>query len=127
MEIVRKRKTCKRPSINYNADGLIVIKGRAINIDAKIDFSPVISWSNSLKSAEVNCLMMLDCINAAGLKQITLLFKNLQKNYYVRNVHVLWLYDREDTSTFETAIILADMFRNFSFRIKKMAFENFNL
>lgn len=125
MEKLNDSNIMEKPSITFNSEGLIVIKGRAINIDSQKAFMPAFRWSKQLKSKEVNCIMILDFINAGALRKITELFFDIERNTNVRDVNIHWYFDKEDSSILETANILADMFPTFIFSLKKLELLEF--
>ncbi len=105
MEPISIAGTPKTPTVNFNSNGKIEIKGRSIPENSIEFYDPLVKWledylSNPAELTEVN--IQLEYFNTSSSKCILDVFKKLEAIYKSGNeVIINWYYEEDDEDMLE--------------------------
>jgi hypothetical protein len=97
--------TAKTPTINFNTNGELLIKGRSIPENSVEFYKPVIDWLseyNNSPQAETKVKVQLEYFNTSSSKCILDVFKKLEAiNSGNSEVVINWYYEEDDEDMLE--------------------------
>jgi hypothetical protein len=105
MEPISIAGTPKTPTVNFNSNGKIEIKGRSIPENSIEFYDPLVKWleeylSNPAELTEVN--IQLEYFNTSSSKCILDVYKKLEAIYKSGNeVIINWYYEEDDEDMLE--------------------------
>jgi len=95
--------TAKTPTINFNTNGELLIKGRSIPENSVEFYKPVIDWLseyNNSPQAETKVKVQLEYFNTSSSKCILDVFKKLEALENT-NLSIAWYYEEDDEDMLE--------------------------
>jgi len=95
--------TAKTPTINFNTNGELLIKGRSIPENSVEFYKPVIDWLseyNNSPQAETKVKVQLEYFNTSSSKCILDIFKKLE-SLENTNLSIAWYYEEDDEDMLE--------------------------
>jgi hypothetical protein len=95
--------TAKTPTINFNTNGELLIKGRSIPENSVEFYKPVIDWLseyNNSAQAETKVKVQLEYFNTSSSKCILDVFKKLEALENT-NLSIAWYYEEDDEDMLE--------------------------
>ncbi len=95
--------TAKTPTINFNSNGELLIKGRSIPENSVEFYKPVIDWLteyNNSPQAETKVKVQLEYFNTSSSKCILDVFKKLE-SLENTNLSIAWYYEEDDEDMLE--------------------------
>ena len=108
MESLVIKGTVKTPTIIFNPDGNLIIKGKSIPESVFRLYTPVIDWIRECKAEYVTFNIDLEYINSSSKLMLLELFKMLEANKNVRHITLNWHYDIEDEDNLDIGQIFED-------------------
>ena len=100
--------TLKTPTIVFNPDGNLIIKGKSIPESVFKLYTPAIEWIEELKAEYVTFNIDLEYINSASKVMLLELFRVLEANQNVKNIILNWHYDIEDEDNLDIGKIFEE-------------------
>lgn len=95
--------TAKTPTIDFNASGDLLIKGRSIPENSVEFYKPIIDWLtdyNSSSPAQTNVKIQLEYFNTSSSKCILDVFKKLSVLENTK-LKIAWYYEEDDEDMLE--------------------------
>jgi len=109
--------TRKNPLFEFNTNGYLLLKGRAINETPEKEFFPAVEWCKKIKSQQVIFSIGLEYLNSASTRLLLSLFNALNENRKICTVSVCWFIDTFDTKMRDVGEIFIDMYPRFNFEL----------
>jgi hypothetical protein len=107
--------TSLTPVVDFRNNGDLLLEGKSCPIHVNKFYDPMLLWIDGINVKRVNFNIHLEYINSASIKKIFLLLKHLDLNRKIEEININWHYEEGDDDTFETGIILDDLFRRLHF------------
>lgn len=106
MEAIKIEGTPKTPTVLFDPDGTIELKGRSIPENSIEFYKPIIAWLddyNNNAKPETNVIIQLEYFNTSSSKCILDVFKKLEAIQTGGNSNVLinWHYEEDDEDMLE--------------------------
>ena len=106
MEAINITGTPKTPTVNFDPNGTIELKGRSIPENSIEFYKPIIAWLdeyNNNAKAETSVIIQLEYFNTSSSKCILDVFKKLEAIQKGGNSNVLinWHYEEDDEDMLE--------------------------
>ncbi len=108
METLIIKGTIKTPTIVFNPDGNLIIKGKSIPESVFRLYTPVIDWIKEFRAEYVTFNIDLEYINSASKVMLLELFRVLEANNHVKNITLNWHYDIEDEDSLDIGNIFEE-------------------
>jgi len=105
--------TSATPSIRFEGNNKLVIKGRSLPEDVVKFYKPVFEWADNLKTDKLIVEINLEYMNSASSKTLLDLLKLLDSNNGIQDLQINWYYEKgdedalEDGQTFEEFMLKA--------------------
>jgi len=109
------------PSINFCADGRLMIEGRSLPRDVKGFYRPLIEWAINLDAEAVIMDINMEYFNSASVKMLLELLKSLDANSRIKSLIINWHYEEGDDSVLETGQIFEELLIRAQFRYQEYA------
>lgn len=106
------------PYIQFNVDGNLQIKGRAIPDNAIIMFEPLQTWIKDLKANSVLFDINLEYLNTSASMQLFSLLQDLDNNNDFKEVKVVWHYEVDDEDHYDTGLTYEEKLDRIVFEYK---------
>ena len=103
------------PTIDFRADGNLIIEGKAIPEDANMLFDPIFEWIDRTTLEKLVFDINLYYFNTAVSKQLYEMFMKVNKKETIRKVEVKWRYEEGDDDSLESGQIYQDEIPGFDF------------
>ena len=100
--------TLKTPTIVFNPDGNMILKGKSIPESVFRLYTPAIQWIEELKAEYVTFNVDLEYINSASKVMLLELFRVLEANENVKHIILNWHYDIEDEDNLDIGKIFEE-------------------
>jgi hypothetical protein len=97
MEEIKLTPTPKTPSVNFNPNGHIELKGRSIPENSLEFYKPLVDWLEKYaqsSAAETNVHIQLEYFNTSSSKCLLDFFKRLEG--ITNKVTIHWYYEQDD-------------------------------
>jgi hypothetical protein len=113
MNTLDLQETSSTPSIIYEGNDKLVIKGRSLPEDVVKFYQPVFEWANNLKVDTLIVEINLEYMNSASSKHLLNLLQLLDSNNGIQDLQINWYYEKgdedalEDGQTFEEYLLKA--------------------
>jgi hypothetical protein len=113
MKTLDLQETSSTPSIQYEGNKKLVIKGRSLPEDVIKFYQPVFEWADSLAVDTLIVEINLEYMNSASSKHLLDLLKMLDANNRIQDLQINWYYEKgdedalEDGQTFEEFLLKA--------------------
>ena len=108
MEALLINGTLKTPTIVFNTDGNLIIKGKSIPESVFRLYAPAILWLEEFAAEYVTFNVDLEYINSASKVMLLELFRVLEANTNVKNIVLNWHYDKDDEDIYDTGKIFEE-------------------
>ncbi len=109
------------PTIQFNTNGDLKIKGRALIENAIDFFDPIIAWIKKFPSENITLEINMDYFNTAVSKQMHDLFKALEDNENITSPNIKWYYEEGDDEILESGEIYEELFPDLNFTFHQYA------
>jgi hypothetical protein len=103
------------PYIEFNANGILKLEGRAMPEDVHRLFDPLLEYVSSLNVRKAILDINLDYFNTATSKKLLELMRGLELNTRIEELHVNWHYETGDEDSVEMAEIYEDCLERTAF------------
>jgi hypothetical protein len=96
--------TKSSPAINFNPNGHLMIKGRAMPDNATHIFKPLLAWVELLQVKKVLFEINLDYLNTSCSMQLFTLLRKLEENQSIDELTVKWYFEEDDEDHYDTGL-----------------------
>jgi len=109
------------PSINFDANGILSIKGKSYSENTFEFYEPIMSWIEEYFNG--NCkektILNFELIyfNSSSSKVLFDIFDIFEKNLKNSNIVINWFYDEEDESSMEDGEDFQDSFKDLNINL----------
>jgi hypothetical protein len=93
------------PRVEFYPTGKLLIEGRSLPEDAAKIYNPLIDFAKKLSAQRVNFNINLEYFNSASSKRILEVLRALDSNSVIRELNVIWHYQKGDEDSVEIAEI----------------------
>jgi hypothetical protein len=97
--------TNSTPSVTYNNDGKLIIKGRSFPENVDEFYKSIFDLIEEINSRVMTVDIDLEYINSASSKKILSLLKMLDKNPQITDLTIVWRYEEDDEDILESGQI----------------------
>jgi len=98
--------TAHSPRVEFDTEGIFIIKGRSSMVNPAEFFEPVLAWINEFANTapqKVELKVDMDFFNTRTAIVLHTFFKQLQKMYSAgTTITILWYCERQDTDMIES-------------------------
>jgi len=116
MNSLNIKATNNTPEVTYEEEGKLIIKGCSIPEDVIKFYQPLIAWAGMLEADTLTVDIQLKFINSSSSKKLLYFLKVLDANNRIRELGVIWHYNRDDEEALEQGQIYEELLLRTTFR-----------
>ncbi len=109
--------TPNSPLVYFQANGKLLMEGRAIPENVSKLFDPLLLYISKLSAPNVYFDINLEYFNTAASKKILEILRNINGNKNVQKCVVNWHYETDDDDSLDMAEIFRDCISGIEFKI----------
>jgi hypothetical protein len=117
--------TEKTPTVNFDIDGHLQLKGRMLLENAAKTFEPIFAWVELLECEWIVFDIDLDYLNTSASMQLFKLMRILDETERFKGVIINWFYEEDDEDHLEMGCFYQDNLSNADFQFHMVSEERF--